>query len=378
MKIAIASPVASTQKPQYGTETVVKNLATELARRGHSVDLLIRPEPGFDPDLEWAKDSVRAIRLDARHKRTLARAIARYAQSHRPDILFSVARRDNLALCWAKPHLPPATPVVISEHLAISDSLRDYPALKRWHRLGMMRRAYRAADAVIGVSGGIASELQTLLGLHHSVVRVMHNPVISAQLLRLADEPIQHPWFQTGQPPVILAIGRLDPHKDFENLLKAFAQVLRSIQCKLVILGEGWQRQELQELAHALKISDSIDMPGFVSNPFPYIRQAKLFALSSRMEGLPTVLIEALGVGTPVVATDCPHGPREILGNGSYGRLVPVGDYTSLAQAILETLTHPLPSNELRQRGMDFSSNRATTKYIELFTSLRMEPNPAF
>lgn len=371
MKIAIASPVASTQKPQYGTETVVKNLATELARRGHSVDLLIRPEPGFDPDLEWAKDSVGAVRLDARHKRTLARAIARYAQSHRPDILFSVARRDNLALCWAKPHLPPATPVVISEHLAISDSLRDYPALKRWHRLGMMRRAYRAADAVVGVSKGIADELHQHLHIPRERTSVIYNPIVTDTLARMANEPLDHPWFQAGQPPVIVAVGRLDPHKDFPTLLRAFAQVRQTLSSRLVILGDGLQRDQLEQLAEELRISDDLEMPGFTNNPFPYMRHAAVLALSSRLEGFGNVLVEALACGTPVVATDCPHGPREILKGGRFGPLAPIGDHDALARAIVSTITNPLPAEALRDHACDFSAKGTAARYNSLFEHLQ-------
>ncbi len=371
MKIALASPVASTRKPQYGTETVVKNLATEFARRGHTVDLLIRPEPGFEPELDWADDSIRAIRLDARHKRTLARAIANYARKHRPDVIFSVARRDNLALCWAKPHLTTGTPVIISEHLAISDSLRDYHALKRWHRLRMMRRAYRAADAIVAVSQGIAGELHDFLHIPRERTSVIYNPIVTDSLTRMADEPLEHPWFQADQPPVIVAVGRLDPHKDFPTLLRAFALVRGKQPVRLVIIGEGWQRAQLQQLADELQISEHLQMPGFTANPFPYMRRAALLALSSRLEGFGNVLVEALACGTPVVATDCPHGPREILQGGRFGPLVPIGDHETLAAAIASTLTNPLPSRALKDRALDFSAEEISYRYRSLFKRLQ-------
>lgn len=370
MKIAIASPLASTSRPQYGTETVVVNLARELANQGHRIHLLIRPERGVTPNVPGMSKAVQSVRLDASHKRTLARAIARYAHERQPDILFSVARRDNLALCWAKPHLPPCMPAVISEHLAIGDSLRDYNAVKRWQRTHMMRRAYRHADAIVAVSQGIAEELHSRLGLAESRIAVVYNPIVTDTLHRLAAETIDHAWFDPGQPPVILAVGRLDPHKDLPTLFLAFARLRETRPCRLFIIGEGAQRTELQRLAEQLGIAEDLEMAGFKSNPFAYMRRASLLALSSRVEGFGNVLVEALATGTPVVATDCPHGPREILGNGRFGALVPVHDAEALAQAMQSTLNRPFPGEVLARRAEDFSAPVVAQRYAQLFEGL--------
>ncbi|MGB2886052.1 MAG: glycosyltransferase, partial [Dehalococcoidia bacterium] len=180
------------------------------------------------------------------------------------------------------------------------------------------------------------------LGLPRKKIEVIYNPVITPELLEKAREPVDHPWFQPGEPPVVLGVGRLTEQKDFPTLLRAFALVRKERAARLVILGEGEDRPELKALVDELGIAEDVDMPGFVDNPYGYMAGAAVFALSSRWEGLPTVLIEAMALGKPVVATDCPSGAREILNDGRYGTLVPVGDAKRLATGISGMLEHPV------------------------------------
>jgi glycosyltransferase involved in cell wall biosynthesis len=207
-----------------------------------------------------------------------------------------------------------------------------------------MRWSYPWADGIVAVSQGVADDLAQQIGIPRERIQVILNPIVTPELQRKAKAPLEHPWFSPGQPPVVLAVGRLHPQKDYPTLLEAFAQVRQARPARLLILGEGGERSRLEALIHQLGLEEDVSLPGFVENPFAYMSHASVFVLSSRWEGLPTVLIEALYCGAPLVATDCPSGPREILANGQYGRLVPVSDVRALAKAVEVTLDGDTPS----------------------------------
>jgi glycosyltransferase involved in cell wall biosynthesis len=198
----------------------------------------------------------------------------------------------------------------------------------------------------------------------------IYNPVVTAELFKMAREVPDHPWFESGAPPVVLGVGRLARQKDFPTLLQAFARLRSERPVRLMILGQAnnqrttVERQaELRALAGKLGVADEVALPGFVHNPYAYMAHAAVFVLSSRFEGLPTVLIEALACGLPVVSTDCPNGPAEILENGKYGALVPVGDAFALAKAISATLDAPPDRGQLRTRALVFTVDQAVEKY---------------
>ncbi len=189
----------------------------------------------------------------------------------------------------------------------------------------LARRFYPWADTVIAVSEGVADDLVSCLGLSRAQITVIPNPVVSDDIEALANEPLEHPWFAPGAPPVLLAAGRLTTQKAFPTLLQAFARLVPERDLRLMILGEGPDRGALQAEIDALGLGARVALPGFDPNPFRYLARARLFVLSSAWEGLPGVLIQAMACGTPVVSTDCPSGPREVLENGRLGPLVPVG-----------------------------------------------------
>ena len=201
----------------------------------------------------------------------------------------------------------------------------------------------------------------------------IYNPVVTQKLLHLSAEPLSHPWFAAGSPPVLLAVGGFKPAKDHATLLNAFALVRKQRPVRLMLLGEGRLRDSLTRQAEELKIAEDLQMPGFVDNPFQYMANASLFVLSSVFEGLPTVLIEALACGCPVVSTDCPSGPQEILSQGRFGQLVPMGDANALADAIIQSLDAPWKKEKLISRGMDFSLEKATENYLQLIQSCASE-----
>ena len=165
---------------------------------------------------------------------------------------------------------------------------------------------------------------------------------------------------------MILAVGRLSAQKDFATLLEAFAKVARARLVRLIVLGEGEERESLSALADELGAASDVDLPGFAQNPYAYMSAADLFVLSSKWEGSPNVLVEAMACGTPVVSTNCPSGPEEILADGAYGPLVPVGDVDGLAEAMIELLDSPTPPQLLRDRASDYSVERSTKSYLDV------------
>ena len=237
------------------------------------------------------------------------------------------------------------------------------------------------ADAIVAVSDGVADRLAQATGLPRGSIRTVYNPVVGPELPTLAAEPVGHPWFRHGGPPVVLGAGRLVEQKDFPTLLRAFALVRRARPARLVILGDGpaGACEGLRAIAAALGCAEDLDLPGFVANPFAYMARAAAFALSSLHEGLPGVLIQALACGCPVVSTDCPSGPREILDGGRYGRLVPVGDHEALARAILACLDDPSGREERVARAAAFGLERAVDRYLELIVrpAKAVVPRPA-
>jgi glycosyltransferase involved in cell wall biosynthesis len=275
----------------------------------------------------------------------------------------------NLVALWAAKLAGRGTPVVVTVHNTLSQSApqRGRVAAGLWrHLLGTF---YPWAAHVVAVSRGAADDLAHTSGVPRDRVKVIYNPVITPTMLALARQSPDHPWLAPGQPPVILGVGRLTRQKDFATLIQAFAEVRRHRFTRLIILGEGEDRPDLEALVRRLGLSDDVALPGFRDNALAYMAGSALFVLSSAWEGLPTVLIEALAAGTRVVSTDCPSGPREILQEGSLGALVPVGDAPALAVAMLEALDRPagsVPPEALAP----FTRDTAVDHYLRLIENL--------
>ncbi len=322
-----------------GAEQVMLSLARGVADRGYAVDLVLAQAEG--PYLAAVPDDVRLVDLRASRVLLSLQPLINYLRRERPTALLSAMKHANIVALWARRLAGVPTRVVISEHNTLSESLRHKSSPRRGRvMLGLMRRFYPWADAIVPVSDGVADDLVCRTGLRRERITTIYNPVMRPELRQKMQARVDHPWFAPGEPPVILAVGRLSPQKDFPTLIRAFAEVLRAVHARLLILGQGSERPLLEALVTELGLQRDVSLPGFVENPYAYMAQASLFVLSSRFEGLPLVLIEALCCGARVVAADCESGPREILLDGQYGRLVPVGSVPGLAQAIRHALAN--------------------------------------
>ncbi len=387
-----------------GAQRVMVTLAKEIAARGRRVDLVVGRTEG--PFVEDVGDNVRLVsleksgliggrwsawRADPGGLGALARpfllplstsdmvyrlpALTGYLRQNRPDVMMSAKVHTNLVALLARRASGVSTRLVVSERGDYGDKVATSGRWRWRHITPLMRRLYADADAIVSVSQDLAERLPGYTGLDPARIQVLHNPVVSSSLHRQAEEAVDHAWFATGEPPVLLAAGRLEPRKGFQDLIAAFAklsarQTSEQQPRRLVIFGEGKLRPALERQIAELGLSEIVDLPGWCPNLFAYMARATLFVLPSHYEGLPGVLIQALACGCPVVATDCPTGPREILEDGRYGPLTPVGDVDALADAVSETLSAPLSKTLLKARGEEFSVDRAIDRYLSLFDGL--------
>jgi glycosyltransferase involved in cell wall biosynthesis len=346
-----------------GVDRAVRHLIPALARRGFGVDLLkVR---GHGPELPEVPAGVRLIDLGARHTYGALPALVRYLRRERPAVLLSDKDRVNRTALLGRFLARVPTRLVLSSGTTISIDLGTRGPLERWVQRHSMGRLYPFADQVIVTSAGVADDMAAYTGLPRERIRVIPSPVVPESLFTARLPRPDHPWFGDPTMPLILGAGELCGRKGFESLLRAFAQVRAQRPCRLMILGRGGARDGLLRLAGELGVAADFALPGFVPDPYGYMAHADLFAFSSRWEGLGFVLIEALAVGTPVVSTDCPSGPREILQDGRYGPLVPVGDAPALARAMIATLDAPLPAETLREAARPYGIEAATDAYLD-------------
>jgi glycosyltransferase involved in cell wall biosynthesis len=338
------------------------NLAIAFCERGIAVDVVLLQSEG--PYLEELPSAVRVVDLKASRMLTGLAALMRYLRRDKPRIMLSAMRHSNVTALLAAILSRSQVPVAVCDHNTATLELSKEPVIKSTVIKVLMRWLYPRAYKIVAVSKGVADDLGILLSMSTDRINVIHNPVVKEELFTLSNLPVTHPWFANKLIPVALSVGRLTPQKDYETLLRALSIAKRKRDLRLMILGEGELRPSLEASIEKLGLIEDVVLPGFTENPFAYMRQADMFVLSSLWEGLPTVLIEAMACGVPVISTDCPSGPDEILENGKWGRLVPVGDANALAQAMLDTLDKPAPSTT--RRAMDFSVDKSADAYLSL------------
>lgn len=349
-----------------GAERAMLHLAEGLAEQGYPTDLVLAQAEG--DYLASVPASIRIIDLQARSPVIVSKTLAlrRYLQQEQPAVLLSALDIFSSAI-WAQRLSGVSTRIIFCVQTYLSRQFRNHqPYTMGQVRPHLVRWFYPWADAIVAASQGVAEDVSRLTHLPIEQIQVIHNPVVTPQVLQKMQEPIDHPWFDASEPPVILGVGRLVSQKDFPTLIQAFAKVRQHCPARLMILGEGEDRSKLEAQICQLGLEQDVALPGFVDNPYAYMAQANIFALSSIFEGFGNVVAEAMAAGTSIVSTDCESGPAEILENGKYGKLVPVEDANALATGILEVLYQPIDPEVLKQRAQAFSIEQVTQQYINV------------
>lgn len=346
-----------------GAERVAVNLANSFAQRGYAVDMILLSATGeFLADL---LPGIRVVDLKVKRLRGALIPLVRYLRQRRPAALLACMWPLTVFALLARTLSRVPTRVLVAEHTTWSRS----ELLNRWgvgwQVRTSMHRFFPRADGIVAVSQGAADDLASFANLDRKAITVIYNPVVG-EAKPPASAPLAPDGWWTGPHRKVLAVGTLKPIKDYATVLDAFARLRQRVDARLLILGEGECRPALEAQARQLYIEASVFMPGFVKDISPYYQQADLHVLSSTGEGLPTVIIEALAVGTPVVSTDCPSGPREILCDGQFGHLVPVSDAAALALAMADSLATTHDTAALKARAQDFSIDKAADQYLEL------------
>ncbi len=345
-----------------GVERMVVNLLHGFIELGQRVELVLVRAEG--PHLAHLPAAVETIRLGTRHTFLATAALARYLRERRPSALLAAKDRAGRTAVIARALAGTRTPIVLRLGTNLSTAMADRRAIDRWLRYWPIRLLYPRIDRIVAVSNGVAEDTAHIARLPREQIVVIRNPVITPRLAVRAAAPCPHPWLGAGEPPVIVGAGRLQRQKDFPTLIRAFARLHAERDCRLLLLGEGNGRAALQALVRQLGLDACVDLPGYQSNPYPFLAGAALFVLSSAWEGSPNVLTEAMALGTPVAATDCPSGPAEILDHGRFGPLVPVGDDAALARAMASGLDHPLPAQVLRDAVAEYNQRESARRYL--------------
>lgn len=346
-----------------GAERVMLNLAKGMLEAGRSVTLiLVNAEGDY---LQQIPPAATVINLGRPNVFRAVPDMISYLRRNPGVTVLSALPHVNVALLLAKLISRAPARVVVSEHNHISWKSRGRKNLRQRITYFLVPLLYRLAHRVIAVSQGVGQDIKAFAHLPKGRVICIYNPSYSRRILQQSREPPDHPWFGDGGPDIILAAGRLHKQKAYDVMLRAVAIVRRSKDVRLLVLGEGEERAALQALALELGIEGAVSFAGFAANPYAMMARARMFVMSSAWEGLPTVLIEALACNLPIVSTDCPSGPREILDGGRYGRLVPVGDPIALAEAIGQCLEEPRKSDG-RSRAECYSVEASTQAYLEV------------
>lgn len=343
-----------------GAEKVTVNLANAFAKKGLKVDLLLAQAEGVY--LKAVEPMVRVVDLRAKRVVYALRPLAQYLRQERPDGVITVLNHANVVgiASWLLAGRP--CQIVVTEHNSVSHSKTNSVRARLVKTL--MPVLYNFATHVVAVSKGVASDLASM-GVKKKKLHTIYNPIVDAEVLEQALKDCPDPWFKEKDTPIVLAVGRLEPQKDLILLIQAFHLLAKQCNAKLVILGDGPMKAQIESTVVGLNLADRVKLLGFVENPFAFMSRASVLVLSSRWEGFANVLVEAMACGSPVVATDCPSGPSEILENGKWGRLVPVGDVNQLSEAIKATLKDGR-SVDVRKRASEFGVQDAVESYISL------------
>ena len=375
-----------------GAERVMLNLAEGLQTQNHSVDLLLARHEG--DYLKQLPDNLSVIPLKhtsrlsgfftaLRHSPlgfkllsslklprflTLLPAVKTYIEQNKPDAIICALHNCNLSAVLAKSCTKSNVCIIVSEHIALSSFIQSVPE-RETKLIPFIKLLYPLANGIVTVSNGVKNDLSDITGIPKEKITLIYNPVITPGMQKKISAPVEHPWLLSDEFYTLLAAGRLTKQKDYITLINAIELIKDQIPLKLIVLGEGTERENLTELISKKGLSDIIDLHGFADNPFAYMAHADLFVLSSALEGLSLVLLEALASGCEVISTDCPYGPSEVLQNGKYGTLVPIKNPAELAKAIKNAYEKKCLNENGMQYARQFTVEKATSEYLDLINN---------
>lgn len=316
-----------------GAERSAANIANGLDDQGYNVSIILIQEKG--EYISKLNKGIKIINLNVNKISQSIIPLYKYIKKYNPKCIISFMDHCNVAAIISNKISKNKTKIIPTIHSTISQRKKSFK-LKIINNIQIY--LYKYIEKIIVVSKEAGEDAKSVLRLSDNKIEVIYNPIITEDMLNNSKMNINHKWIGNEKYVNIIGVGRLTDEKGFEDLIKAFKIVRGKIDnSKLIILGEGSYRKNLTNIVMKLGLNDHIDMPGFV-NPYPYMRIADLFVLSSKREGLPSALIESMALGTKVVSTNCKSGPKEILKEGKLGRIVNVGDIDELAAAIIETL----------------------------------------
>lgn len=345
-----------------GAERVMLTLAKYFVGQGHQVDLVLaRAEGALLPLLP---PTIRLVDLRAGLRGwglpglalSATVRLAGYLRREKPDALLSTLTGANLVAVMARRLAGGAMRLALREAVTLRN-------LKGCLRLQLMRWLYPQADAVVVLTEVMRQEMVSVVGVSPSRLVCISNPVDMDFILSQAIVDLEHPWFASGSPPVIMGIGRLSPQKGFATLICAFAELRSRIEARLVILGEGPLRVELENLVRNLKLEKDVILPGFDGNAYRWLARSRVLVISSLWEGCPNVVLEAKALGIPIISTEYDASIHKLLGNSA--AIVPVGNAESLAKAIVMSLNYQ-PAGFLHQRQHHLQQNSIMATYLNV------------
>lgn len=346
-----------------GAEKNAIRLANDLASKGFTVEIILAS--GHGPLVCEVSPKVRIVNFDLSGVMVSLPALVAHLRKARPDKLIAFMTHAGVVALLAKKLSGIKTEIYCSERNVTPRSTPGFLGWKQWILRWAARFFYRQADGIFAVSRAVQEDLFKSIKIPPQKVRILPNPVVSEDVWAMANHSCPHRWLKAGQPPVILAAGRLTAQKNFSDLIMAFEIVRAKRRCRLVLLGEGELRRELKNQIQASAWMGDILLAGYQANPFSWMRRAKVFVLSSLWEGLPGVLIQAMACGTRVISTDCPGGSREILEDGKWGELVSPRNSSALAEAIHRALRNGPSREALRRRAGWYSLGRSVQLHLE-------------
>jgi glycosyltransferase involved in cell wall biosynthesis len=352
-----------------GVERVFAELCGEFAALGYAVDLVLASARG--PYLSEVSARVRIVDLDAGGVLSSLPKLIRYLRSARPCVMLSGLDHANVIGIVACAVAGGRTRCVVSMRSVPTAVWQENRSVRGWIILQLVKILYRFADRIVGNSSAVAHDLARFQRIPARKIAVIYNPLDINRIVLASRAAVDHPWLVEGAPPIVLGVGSLAVLKDFPTLIRAFALVRSRCNCRLVILGEGPDRAALEELMRELGLGGDVLLPGFVANPFAWMKRARVFVSSSLTEGCPNALMQALACGTPVVSTACPGGSAEILEDGKWGHLVAVRNPSAMADAIIATIAATNRLN-VQQRAADFALATIAREYLQILLPNRI------